>query len=280
MSAAEPPRSANFAGTGHRPRKRFGQNFLIDRSVIERIVLAIDPQPHDHVIEIGPGHGALTRILLEHLPRLDVVEIDRDLAAELMRDYDADRLRVHVADALKFDFSTMGQKMRIVGNLPYNISSPLLFHLLAYADTIVDIHVMLQKEVVDRMVAVPGSADYGRLSVMLGYRFEIERLLRVPGGAFRPQPKVESAFARLRPRAISPWGLDDSGVFARVVSLAFGQRRKTLRNALAPVADESVLKSAGIDPQARGETLSIGQFVALSNAIRASSGEDPAQSSR
>lgn len=280
MSAADPPRSAGFGGTHHRPRKRFGQNFLVDRSVIERIARSIDPQPHDRVIEIGPGHGALTRVLLERLPRLDVIEIDRDLAAELVRDHDPERLHVHLGDALKFDFSALGARIRIVGNLPYNISSPLLFHLLAYADAIVDIHVMLQKEVVDRMVAAPGSSDYGRLTVMLGYRFEIERLLRVPAGAFRPQPKVESAFARLRPRAVSPWKLDDAEAFARVVALAFGQRRKTLRNALAPLADESVLSAAGIDPQARGETLSIAQFVALANAVQAARRGEPAQSLR
>lgn len=277
MSAADSPRSAGPTRAGHRPRKRFGQNFLVDRSVVERIVCAIDPQPADRVIEIGPGHGALTRVLLERLPKLEVVEIDRDLAAELVHQHDPDRLHVHVGDALKFDFSAMGDRIRVVGNLPYNISSPLLFHLLEFADAIVDIHVMLQKEVVDRMVAAPGSGDYGRLTVMLGYRFEIERLLRVPAGAFRPQPKVESAFARLRPRSVLPWALEDPKAFARVVSLAFGQRRKTLRNALASVADESVLRIADIDPQARGETLSIGQFVALSNAVGAARGEARAQ---
>lgn len=280
MSAADSHSSASQEHAPHRPRKRFGQNFLVDRSVIGRIVQSIDPRPDDRVIEIGPGHGALTRALLDRLAHLDVIEIDRDLAAELVRDHDPQRLRVHVGDALKFDFSTMGERLRIVGNLPYNISSPLLFHLLAYADAIVDIHVMLQKEVVDRMVAAPGGRDYGRLSVMLGYRFEIERLLRVPAGAFRPQPKVESAFARLRPRAVSPWHLDDPEIFARVVALAFGQRRKTLRNALAPLAGEAVLRSAGIDPRARGETLSIGAFVALSNAVGATRETAPAQAER
>jgi len=274
MSAAPLLRSANIGSAHHRPRKRFGQNFLVDRSVIERIVRSIDPQTGDRMIEIGPGHGALTRALLERLPRLDVIEIDRDLAAELARDYDPQRLQVHVGDALKFDFSVIGEQIRVVGNLPYNISSPLLFHLLAYADAIIDIHVMLQKEVVDRMVAAPGSSDYGRLTVMLGYRFEIERLLRVPAGAFRPQPKIESAFARLRPR-VSPWRPTDPEVFAQVVALAFGQRRKTLRNALAPLADESLLRSTGIDPQARGETLSIGEFVALANAVNEEMGNRP-----
>jgi len=280
MSAADSPRSASQEYAPHRPRKRFGQNFLVDRSVIERIVRSIDPQPDDRMIEIGPGHGALTRALLDRLAHLDVIEIDRDLAAELARDHDPQRLRLHVGDALKFDFSAMGERIRVVGNLPYNISSPLLFHLLTYADAIIDIHVMLQKEVVDRMIAAPGGGDYGRLTVMLGYRFEIERLLRVPAGAFRPQPKVDSAFARLRPRAAAPWQLDDPAIFARVVTLAFGQRRKTLRNALAPLADESVLRSASIDPQARGETLSIGEFVALSNAVGATRGTAPVQTGR
>lgn len=250
----------------HRPRKRFGQNFLVDRSIVQRIVRAIDPQPKDRMIEIGPGHGVMTYALLDCLERLDVVEIDRDLAAELVRNGPPERLHVHVGDALKYDFSTGGDRLRVVGNLPYNISSPLLFHLLDYSSHILDIHVMLQKEVVDRMVAAPGDSAYGRLTVMLGYRFEIERLIRVPAGAFRPQPKVESAFARLRPRSAPPLKLLDNGFFARVVSLAFGQRRKTLRNAIAPIAGDEVLRSVGIDPQARGETLSIEQFVRLANA--------------
>ncbi len=218
------------------------------------------------MIEIGPGHGVMTYALLDCLERLDVVEIDRDLAAELVRNGPPERLHVHVGDALKYDFSTGGDRLRVVGNLPYNISSPLLFHLLDYSSHILDIHVMLQKEVVDRMVAAPGDSAYGRLTVMLGYRFEIERLIRVPAGAFRPQPKVESAFARLRPRSAPPLKLLDNGFFARVVSLAFGQRRKTLRNAIAPIAGDEVLRSVGIDPQARGETLSIEQFVRLANA--------------
>lgn len=218
------------------------------------------------MIEIGPGHGVLTYALLDCLERLDVIEIDRDLAAELVRNGPPERLHVHVGDALKYDFSTGGDRLRVVGNLPYNISSPLLFHLLDYSSHILDIHVMLQKEVVDRMVAAPGDSAYGRLTVMLGYSFEIERLIRVPAGAFRPQPKVESAFARLRPRIAPTCKLLNKEFFARVVSLAFGQRRKTLRNAIAPIAGEEVLRSVGIDPQARGETLSIEQFVRLANA--------------
>lgn len=258
----------------HRPRKRFGQNFLVDRSVIDRIVKALAPRPDDRIIEIGPGHGALTNAMLEIVPRLEVVEIDRDLAAELARTHSPDRLLLHVADALKFDFGSGTGKIRVIGNLPYNISSPLLFHLLEYADRIDDIHVMLQKEVVDRMIAPPGTREYGRLSVMLRYRFQIERLFKVAPGSFRPVPKVDSAVARLRPHAALPHVANDPALFARVVALAFGQRRKTLRNALSAIADDSVLKMVGIDPQARGETLSIEQFVALSNALGAAHEED------
>jgi 16S rRNA (adenine1518-N6/adenine1519-N6)-dimethyltransferase len=252
----------------HRPRKRFGQNFLVDRSVIDRIVNAIGPRPEDRIIEIGPGHGALTNALLEAVPRLEAVEIDRDLAAELAQMHAPERLQIHIADALKFDFGAGSGKFRVVGNLPYNISSPLLFHLLEYADRIDDIHVMLQKEVVDRMIAHPGTREYGRISVMLGYRFRIERLFKVAPGSFRPIPKVDSAVARLRPHSVLPCVADDPALFARVVALAFGQRRKTLRNALSTIADDAALKRAAIDPQARGETLSLEQFVTLSNALR------------
>jgi len=251
----------------HRPRRRFGQNFLVDRTFIERIVRAIDPQPNDRLIEIGPGRGALTYALLDRLNRLEVIEIDRDLAAALVARGPAERLRVHSADALKYDFAAAGPLLRVVGNLPYNISSPLLFRLLDCASSLLDIHVMLQREVVERMVARPGSADYGRLTVMLQYRFEIERLFLVPPGAFRPRPKIESAFARLRPRTIVENEARDQEMLARVVALAFGQRRKTLRNALAPIADMDRLRAAGLDPQARGETLSIAQFVMLANAL-------------
>ena len=251
----------------HRARKRFGQHFLIDRACIRRIVDAIDPCPDDRVVEIGPGLGALTEALLERLPCLDVIEIDRDLAQRLASRYPSSRLRVHVEDALRVDYRALGERLRIVGNLPYNISSPLLFQVMEYAASIVDIHVMLQKEVVDRMHAAAGSADYGRLSVMIGYRFHVERLFNVGSGAFRPQPKVESAFVRLRPRAPLTWPARDERLFARIVTAAFGQRRKTLRNALAKIVTEEKLRAAGFDPQARGETLSIERFVALANAV-------------
>lgn len=257
----------------HRPRKRFGQNFLVDRTVIDRIVTAIAPKPDDRIIEIGPGHGALTKALLGVVHRLEAVEIDRDLAAELAQSHTPERLQIHIADALKFDFGARAERFRVVGNLPYNISSPLLFRLLEHADRIDDIHVMLQKEVVDRMIAQPGTREYGRLSIMLRYRFRIERLFKVAPGSFRPVPKVESAVARLTPHATMPCVAGNPAVFGKVVALAFGQRRKTLRNALSPIADDTALKQAGVDPQARGETLSIEEFVALSNALSPSAQE-------
>ena len=251
----------------HRARKRFGQHFLIDRVCIRRIVDAIDPRSDDRVVEIGPGLGALTGALLERLDCLDVIEIDRDLAGRLAAAYPSSRLRVHLEDAMKADYPALGKHLRIVGNLPYNISSPLLFRLMEHAASITDIHVMLQKEVVDRMNAGPGDSDYGRLSVMIGYRFHVERLFNVAAGVFRPQPKVESAFVRLRPRVPLTWPARDEHLFARIVKAAFGQRRKTLRNALANIVTEERLRTAGFDPQARGETLSIAQFVSLANAV-------------
>jgi 16S rRNA (adenine1518-N6/adenine1519-N6)-dimethyltransferase len=199
--------------------------------------------------------------------RLDVVEIDRDLAARLEQRYARERLALHVGDALEYDFAALGSDLRVVGNLPYNISSPLLFRLLEFTASIRDIHVMLQREVVERMTAPAGSREYGRLTVMLGYRFAIERLFRVPAGAFRPQPKVESAFARLRPYATLPWRASDEALFRRIVAAAFSQRRKTLRNALSGIADEAQMRSVEIDPRLRGETLTIAQYVALANAV-------------
>jgi 16S rRNA (adenine1518-N6/adenine1519-N6)-dimethyltransferase len=251
----------------HTPRKRFGQNFLADRSTIARIVALIAPAHDDRVVEIGPGLAALTTPLLERVGHMDVVEIDRDLAARLVETYPADRLTVHVGDALDFDFTALGRDLRIVGNLPYNISSPLLFRLAAVASSLRDVHVMLQREVVDRMVASPGTAEYGRLSVSLGYHFRIERMLRVPAGAFRPVPKVESAFVRLMPHAELPSPARDEAMFARVVMAAFGKRRKTLRNALAGIAEPEQLRAAGVDPAVRGETLGIAQFAAIANRI-------------
>lgn len=255
-----------FGAHTHRARKRFGQNFLIDRSFVQRIVQVIDPRPGDRLVEIGPGLGALTGALLERVERLHVVEIDRDLAARLAQFPGHERLCIHVGDALRFDFAALGPSLRVVGNLPYNISSPLLFHLARSARAIADIHVMLQREVVERMVATPATPAYGRLTVMLSYRFRIERLFVVPAGAFRPRPKVESAFARLRPFAELPARAEDEAVLARLVAAAFSQRRKTLRNALGGWVSAQTMTRLGIDPGARGETLSTAQFVALANA--------------
>ena len=251
----------------HTPRKRFGQHFLVDRHYIERIVAALEPQLDDRIVEIGPGLGALTRPLLERIDHLDVIEIDRDLAAKLTAEFGSDRLSVHVADALTFDFATLGNPLRIVGNLPYYISSPLLFHLAQFDSSLRDVTVMLQKEVVDRMVAKPSTPDYGRLSVMLQVRFRIERLFNVPAGAFRPAPKVESAVVRLAPLRDQRPRLADERLFGEIVAAAFGQRRKTLRNALKALASEADLESAGIAAGARGETLSIADFVRLANAL-------------
>jgi 16S rRNA (adenine1518-N6/adenine1519-N6)-dimethyltransferase len=251
----------------HVARKRFGQHFLVDRHYIERIVLSLDPKPGDHIVEIGPGLGALTRPLLERVQHLNVIEIDRDLAAKLTSEFGAERLSVHVADALTFDFSALGHDLRVVGNLPYYISSPLLFHLAQFDAHLRDVTVMLQKEVVDRMVAKPSTPDYGRLSVMLQVRFRIDRLFNVPAGAFRPPPKVESAVARLAPLLGVRPQLADEDLFAKIVAAAFGQRRKTLRNALKTLATEDQLQAAGIGPGARGETLGISDFVRLTNVL-------------
>ncbi len=253
--------------TRHPPRKRFGQHFLVDRHYIDRIVAALDPQPGDTLVEIGPGLGALTGPLLERVERLTVIEIDRDLAAHLAATYPAERLMLRTADALEFDYGSLGPDLRIVGNLPYNISSPLLFRLALYDAVVRDITVMLQKEVVERMAAAPATPEYGRLSVMLQVRFRIERLLTVPPGAFRPPPKVESAVVRLTPLRDARPDLADEALFARIVAAAFGQRRKTLRNALKTLADEATLERAGIPPGARGETLSVADFVRLANAL-------------
>ena len=251
----------------HQARKRFGQNFLADPHYIARIVDAIAPQPGENLVEIGPGLAALTRPLIERAGRLAAIEIDRDLAARLASEFPPEQLQLHVADALDFDFATLGNALRVVGNLPYNISSPLLFHLARFARNVADIHVMLQREVVARMAALPGTADYGRLTVMLQAQFRVTRLFTVPGGAFRPPPKVESAVARLVPLGDAKPQIADAALFGRVVAAAFGQRRKTMRNALSALCDATALETAGIDPAARGETLSIADFVRLSNAL-------------
>jgi 16S rRNA (adenine1518-N6/adenine1519-N6)-dimethyltransferase len=260
-----PPEGVS-ARRSHVARKRFGQHFLVDRRAIERILAALDPRPDDNIVEIGPGLGALTRPLLERVRHLTVIEIDRDLAAKLTAEH-ADRLTIRNADALEFDFASLGPDLRVVGNLPYNISSPLLFHLAQYEATIRDVTVMLQREVVERMAAAPATAEYGRLSVMLQVRFRIERLFGVPPGAFRPTPQVDSAVVRLTPLRETRPHLADEALFARIVAAAFGQRRKTLRNALKTLASEKDLVGAGIAPGARGETLSVADFVRLANGL-------------
>jgi 16S rRNA (adenine1518-N6/adenine1519-N6)-dimethyltransferase len=254
---------------GHQARKRFGQHFLVDSHFIDRIVAAIDPRPGESIVEIGPGLGALTGRLIARAGRIAAIEIDRDLAARLRGRYGPDQLTLVEADALDVDFGTMGSGLRIVGNLPYNISSPLLFHLAAFDRSLHDLHVMLQREVVDRMSAPPATPDYGRLSVMLQCRFAIERLFVVPPGAFRPAPKVDSAVARLTPLRDRAPRIDDFDLFSRIVTAAFSQRRKTLRNALSSIASTAQLEAAAIDPGVRGETLGVDAFVRLASIVAA-----------
>lgn len=255
--------------SGHRARKRFGQNFLVDGGVVMQIVAAIDPQPGDRLVEIGPGQGALTGPLLKRVPHMDAIELDRDLCALLARQFSSVQLTIHSGDALDFDFAALGEDLRVVGNLPYNVSTPLLFHLSDYADQCRDLHFMLQLEVVERMVAAPSTAEYGRLSVMLQDRFDIEMLFEVPPESFRPAPKVTSAVVRLRPlRAAERAGRGsaaDPALFAQVVSSAFTMRRKTLRNALASMVSTSEIESLGIDSGLRPENLSPRQFAAIAD---------------
>lgn len=259
----------------HQPRKRFGQNFLRDSGVIAAIIDAIHPLPGERVVEIGPGQGALSRPLLDALGALDAIEIDRDLAAVLDEQL-APRLKLHVGDVLNFDFAALGSDLRIVGNLPYNISTPLLFHLAAYGANIRDIHVMLQKEIVERMLAEPGSSNYSRLSVMAQYRFSAELLIDVPPTAFTPEPKVDSAVVRLLPLRPLPWPARDEAVFARVVAAAFSQRRKTLRNSLGKILGADELTALEVSPSARAQELSVTQFVRIADHLAAREAQ-PAQ---
>ena len=251
----------------HIPRRRFGQNFLVAPGIIGAIVNAIAPQAGDNLVEIGPGLAALTEPLTQRLTCLQVIEIDRDLIARLRQRYAPAKLVIHEGDALAFDFGGLGDDLRIVGNLPYNISTPLLFHLADFAPRVRDMHFMLQKEVVDRMVAEPGGGDYGRLSVMLQYRFHMERLFAVPPEAFDPPPKVESAIVRLSPRPAADLRARDAAVFARVVATAFSQRRKMLRNTLKGLVAEAGLLALGIAPTARAEELAVADYIALANSL-------------
>jgi 16S rRNA (adenine1518-N6/adenine1519-N6)-dimethyltransferase len=249
------------------PRKRFGQHFLHDPAVIARIIAAIAPQAEDHLVEIGPGLGALTLPLLKHIAALDAIEIDRDAIRELTaKASPVGNLHIHEADVLQFDIGTLradARPLRLVGNLPYNISTPLLFRLIAQREHIRDMHFMLQKEVVDRMAAQPDTNAYGRLTVMLAPWVSVESLFDIGPGAFRPPPRVTSSVARLTPHATAPFAIADHGIFARVVAAAFAQRRKTLRNALKLLLPEDAIIRAGIDPTARGETVSPAGFAAL-----------------
>ncbi len=251
----------------HRPRKRFGQNFLTDRRVIERIVSAVAPGPQDHIVEIGPGQAALTNALRPHCQRLTAVEIDRDLAAVLRERFANDAgFSLIEADALRLDFSSLSPgPLRLVGNLPYNISTPLIFHLLQSEATISDFHVMLQKEVAERMTAEPGGKTYGRLSVAVALAAQTDLLFEVPPGAFFPPPKVQSAVIRLRPRGKAlPWPALD-----QVLQAAFSARRKTLRNALGKLFTEAQLAAQDIDPGLRPERLTPDQFLGLAEALSA-----------
>lgn len=257
----------------HRPRKRFGQNFLESEAVIRRLVASIAPQASDRMVEIGPGLGALTRPLLEKLTRLDVIELDRDLASRLQaRLGDPSGLIVYQADALKFDYRALvadadrDLKLRIVGNLPYNISTPLLFHLLDQADVIQDMHFMLQKEVVDRLTSEPNSKSYGRLSVMAQFRADCKSLFSVPPDAFRPAPKVDSAIVRIVPKRLDEKQKQRLPALSEVVRQAFSQRRKTLRNNLRGVLNAELLERLAIDPGRRAETLSLAEFELLADA--------------
>jgi 16S rRNA (adenine1518-N6/adenine1519-N6)-dimethyltransferase len=255
-----------------RPRKRFGQHFLHDPAVVERIVSAVAPRGDESLVEIGPGRGALTSRLLERAGSLDAVEIDRDLAAKLREQLGSHpAFHLHEADALEFDYEALagerGRRLRVVGNLPYNISTPLLFRLLAQRAAIVDLHVMLQREVVDRIVARPGGGEYGRLTVMLAPWFEAQRLFDVGPGAFSPPPEVWSSVLRLRVRAQPAF--ETGRLFGEVVAAAFAQRRKQLRNSLAALLEDSRIEACGIDPRSRPERLAPEQFAALARAADA-----------
>jgi 16S rRNA (adenine1518-N6/adenine1519-N6)-dimethyltransferase len=256
-----------------RAKKRFGQHFLHDPGTIERIVRAIEPTAGDRIVEVGPGRGAITLPLLEALGTLDVIEIDPDVVPRLEeRCAGRGDLRIHLADALEFDFRALrrdGAPLRLVGNLPYNISTPLLFHFIAQLDAIASMHFMLQKEVVARMAAKPGGKEFGRLTVMLAPWVRVEPLFDIGTGAFSPPPRVISTFFALHPHSSPPFAIHDHAVFAKVVQAAFTQRRKTLRNSLAGLLDVAAIAAAGVDPGARPETLAPEEFAALAARVRA-----------
>ena len=258
----------------HKARKRFGQNFLQDQGVIQQIIQGINPQPDQNIVEIGPGKGALTIGLLRGAGKLNVIELDRDLIPILeynlshLDNGTSEHVHIHNVDALKYDFSQLSSNkkdLRIVGNLPYNISTPLLFHIMTFSHLVKDMHFMLQNEVVDRITSDPGNKAYGRLSVMLQYHCFAEKLFTVDPDAFNPAPKVDSAIIRLIPYEKPPVNVDNKTIFAGIVSQCFSQRRKTLRNNLKTILNEAEIKSLDINPAARAETLSVEQFASLAN---------------
>lgn len=253
---------------GHRARKRFGQHFLSDPGVVDGILRAINATKDDIVVEIGPGRGAITTALAASAGHLHAVELDRDLVRRLRHQYDGNpAVTIHEADALAFDFSTLGKRLRIVGNLPYNISTPLLFHLLKYRDCIIDMHFMLQKEVVDRMAASPGGKAYGRLGIMLGCHLNIESLFDVDKSAFTPPPEVTSAVVRLDPLPPGTFDIKDERLLSTLVTSAFMKRRKTIRNSLKEYVEAGDFEAVGIDPVLRPEQISIEKYVELSNHL-------------
>lgn len=266
------PRMRDAAGFATGAKKHLGQNFLHDRGVVDKIVLAIDPRPGDCIVEIGPGQGALTLPLLDRHGALTAIEFDRDLLQPLAAAASTHgELTLVAADVLGVDFTMLagGGQIRLVGNLPYNLSSPILFHALDHAAAVRDMHFMLQKEVVERMAAAPGNKVYGRLTVMLQAYCTVTPLFTVAPGAFRPAPKVDSAVVRLVPRAAAAVGIADPRRFARIVRAAFGQRRKTLRNALDGVLDSSAMQAVGVRPELRAEQLAVADFIRLSNHMPA-----------
>ncbi len=262
---------------GHTARKRFGQNFLHDEYVIGKIVAAIAPKNEQNLVEIGPGLGALTDPVCEEVDRLTVIELDRDLAKRLRHHpFNGDKLTVIEQDAMTMDFTALAKtmplkdkKLRVFGNLPYNISTPLMFHLFDHAQSIEDMHFMLQKEVVNRLAAGPGSKNYGRLSVMAQYYCHVIPVLNVPPGAFKPAPKVDSAVVKLVPHKAPPVAVDSVSTLERVCAQAFNQRRKTIRNSLKECLDEEEIQALGIDPTYRAEVLSLSDFATLANAVSA-----------
>lgn len=256
----------------HKAKKRFGQNFLVDTHIIAGIIRYIHPKPDDHMVEIGPGLGAMTRPLLQQLKKLHVIEIDRDLITRLENDYPQGSVNtpliIHAQDALQFDLTTLPAPLRVIGNLPYNISSPLLFHFAKYTERIQDMHFMLQDEVVERMVAAPSTPAYGRLSVMLQYRFSMEKLMDVPPESFRPAPAVNSAIVRMIPLLPGEIPVRDEILFTKIVAAAFGQRRKTLRNTLKNYLTEADFDRLKIDAQQRAENLSVAEFARIAAFVK------------